>query len=548
VPTFFNDINSTAIFFSVIVLYAEIHYRLPGIFSRYFKKEPEIIADVPFRIECSQKLPVLILVKDAEKYPIVLDKVVLQIFTSNSKMVELEFFEKTIINSKWWHKVIFADLPKGFENQLRINVQIFYSINNKAKVVNNDNYRQTRGGPFNVFVDRQNLPKTKNWYFGDLHVHTNKTDDQVEFGAPIQATAQMAKCLGLCFFATTDHSYDLDDAEDNYFVNDPDLPKWKKLQDQVKEINLKDPDITIIPGEELSAGNRKNQNVHFLILNNKEFLHGAGDSAENWFRNKPDLSISKAVEQLENNAVAFAAHPEFDLPISQKILLNRGKWLAADYNTKGLTGLQIWNGDKDAAYYKALKKWVQLLLSGRRLYIVAGNDAHGNFGRYRQLQTPFVSMCENDKQLFGKTRTALFINGDVTVEKIISSLKHGKIIVTEGPFANLLMRSENETYGIGDCYSKGQGLLRIECKSSFYFGELFEILLLVGDINSQKETQRYVYSVPLGLYDITIEKKIYDLPTRGYLRLAVQSKKANENFLCLTNPVFINQSKTSESF
>ncbi|MCB0292329.1 MAG: hypothetical protein KDH97_18890, partial [Calditrichaeota bacterium] len=29
--------------------YAEIHYRLPGIPSRLFKKEPEIIFDLPFR-------------------------------------------------------------------------------------------------------------------------------------------------------------------------------------------------------------------------------------------------------------------------------------------------------------------------------------------------------------------------------------------------------------------------------------------------------------------------------------------------------------------
>ena len=47
------------------VLYAEMHYRWWPLPSRYFRKEPEILADAPRRVEPGQPLPLLLLVKDA---------------------------------------------------------------------------------------------------------------------------------------------------------------------------------------------------------------------------------------------------------------------------------------------------------------------------------------------------------------------------------------------------------------------------------------------------------------------------------------------------
>ena len=54
-------------------------------------------------------------------------------------------------------------------------------------------------------------------------------------------------------------------------VNDPALPKWKKMWETITSLNKKNDDVVILPGEELSAGNAKNQNVHYLIFNNKKF-------------------------------------------------------------------------------------------------------------------------------------------------------------------------------------------------------------------------------------------------------------------------------------
>ncbi|MCK4296427.1 MAG: hypothetical protein KAX28_07220, partial [Candidatus Marinimicrobia bacterium] len=51
-----------------IFLYAEIHYHLPFFVGRLYKKQPEIIFDLPYRIQ-SDFLPVMLLMKDSDRYP-----------------------------------------------------------------------------------------------------------------------------------------------------------------------------------------------------------------------------------------------------------------------------------------------------------------------------------------------------------------------------------------------------------------------------------------------------------------------------------------------
>ncbi len=59
-------------FLPPVFLYAEVHFRLFGLWSRYFMKEPEIVADLPFRLRAGEELPLLLMVKDAHRFPIVL--------------------------------------------------------------------------------------------------------------------------------------------------------------------------------------------------------------------------------------------------------------------------------------------------------------------------------------------------------------------------------------------------------------------------------------------------------------------------------------------
>ena len=55
-----------------LFLYTEIHHRFKFLGSKYFKKEPEIVVDIPHRIEPTQDIPILLLIKDSHEFPIIL--------------------------------------------------------------------------------------------------------------------------------------------------------------------------------------------------------------------------------------------------------------------------------------------------------------------------------------------------------------------------------------------------------------------------------------------------------------------------------------------
>ncbi|WP_375182200.1 hypothetical protein, partial [Chryseobacterium sp.] len=70
---------------------------------------------------------------------------------------------------------------------------------------------------------------------------------------------------------------------------DPTLEKWKKSRDEIHKLNIEKPDTTfIIPSEELTLHNLDGRNVHALILNNRSFLPGSGDSTERPFDFRSD--------------------------------------------------------------------------------------------------------------------------------------------------------------------------------------------------------------------------------------------------------------------
>ena len=67
-------------------LYAELHYRFKWLGSLYYKKEPEILADVPYRIEPDNKIPILLFIKDAHIFPIKLTHVSIHIYQSDKQI------------------------------------------------------------------------------------------------------------------------------------------------------------------------------------------------------------------------------------------------------------------------------------------------------------------------------------------------------------------------------------------------------------------------------------------------------------------------------
>ena len=53
-----------------ILGYAETHYRFTGLPSLIYRRQPEIIFDLPRRLQPGADLPVVLLIKDADRFPV----------------------------------------------------------------------------------------------------------------------------------------------------------------------------------------------------------------------------------------------------------------------------------------------------------------------------------------------------------------------------------------------------------------------------------------------------------------------------------------------
>ena len=536
-----NDL--TPELFLPFILYAETHYKFKGIYSRLFKNEPEIIADAPFRVEPDQAIPILLLVKDAPRFPIEILKILIEI-KQNSILISKESISLniTIYEDRFWHRIFHLERPTDVSGDVKIDVQIIIKTNGKTEKYHNDNYRISSHQPLKIYLAKEPLPRFDNWYFGDFHYHSNYTEDQVEFGAPLKATVEMARAIGLNFFAVTDHSYDLDDREDCWVENDHGIPKWHRLWQEVAKLNQQYSDFVILPGEEVSAGNHQNRNVHLLILNDRNFYPGQGDSAEKWFRTKPDLSIEQILNQVSKKALAIAGHPEIATPFLQWLLIRRGRWHWQDFQHNRLDGFQIWNGEYDHSFYHGSSSWSKLLSEGKKLTLVAGNDAHGNFNRFRQIGFPFFTFRENYSQIFGNMRTGVKVNKNLTKNNLIQAVKNSSVVVSNGPIIDLCVKNEQGRTALIGEESQGQQLcLTIMAKSTEEFGKLEFIHLFQGDLKTKKENIDIVYKNFTNPYTFHKEQKLTNLNKSGYVRAEVMARKADgEVTRCLTNPIWIN--------
>ena len=204
------------------LLYAETHYSFKGIYSSLKKKEPEAIADIPHRIEPGYKIPILLLLKDCHLFPAKINKVIVEIKKDGQTELNKTFQINTeIIKTKYHSIIIDIEKPTHLFGKVQIDVAFELVIGEKIITYKNDNYRISSHAPFDVYLADQSLPQTPNWPFGDIHCHSSYTEDQAEFGAPLEPSLKLSTAMGLRYFAVNDHSYDLDDCESTYLKNDP---------------------------------------------------------------------------------------------------------------------------------------------------------------------------------------------------------------------------------------------------------------------------------------------------------------------------------------
>ncbi len=521
--------------FPFVLLYPEIHYVFRCFpFSRYFIKQPEILFDVPSRIDPGQKLPALLLIKDADRFPVILESVRLRIGEEN--FLELDVTLKQNIAARLWYRVFSLDVPESLRGQtVLVHTELHLICRKKKLTIRQDNLPGMKRKPFRVHLARERLPLPDSWIAGDMHIHSDYTSDQVEFGAPIPATVELAKVMGLSFAAITDHSYDLDDEEMNFLKNDPGLPKWKKFQEEVGNLNAAEEPFILIPGEEVTCRNSKERNVHCLVLNEPRYIPGSGDGAEKWLNTRSEHSVRELPDIVSDDALVIAAHPMAPVPFLQHLLINRGNWSARDCETLFLHGLQILNGNRDAAFYKGLKEWVKLLLNGKRVFIFGGNDAHGNFSRFRQVRMPMISLIEKEGfQIFGEAKTVLRVSdGRITLQAVLDSIRQGRAIITDGPFISLTLTNEKKDQAeLGGTISGHNFSVHIETASTAEFGALSDVRIIYGKINNE---EKIIGGFHPGQYQFRREIKL-SAEAPGYIRAELETADGHFGY---TNPVWI---------
>jgi hypothetical protein len=183
--------------------------------------------------------------------------------------------------------------------------------------------------------------------------------------------------------------------------------------------------------------NSQGKIVHLGAVGTDTFIPGNKDGARKREITHA-LPLHTAIAMVkQNEGVSYAAHPGAYMKLLHRVLLNRGNWSCNDIVTD-MTAYQIVNGDFSTSYFRARALWIKLLLSGKKIPIIAGNDAHGDFNRYRAIKKPFLSIYENPNRYFGNAKTAIYTPHPNAHKRdgrsIISAIKEGKTFVTDGPF------------------------------------------------------------------------------------------------------------------
>ncbi|MFA6438705.1 MAG: hypothetical protein WCX28_05310, partial [Bacteriovoracaceae bacterium] len=502
--------------------------------------------DAPHRLDPDQPFPILILIKDADLYPV--DMVSIRVTLYHDARKEYthtyEFAQPLKIRSHFWHKIVdlhFTGTLSSLFGMMYVDVEISTVQNGKITIMRNNNHRFTSKAPLKFYRSKTHLPSINGWKYGDTHTHSTYTEDQVEFGSPIEAAPRLCRAMGMSFFGVMDHSYDLDDRVDNYLLNDPALPKWDAMHGEIDRVNTKEKDFAVLRGEEVTCRNADGKNVHFLLFGTRRFFHGSGDSAEKWLQTKSEYTIQDVLQQKDRSVVAFASHPTEEVPVIQKLLLNRDEWTIQDMAEKELHGIQILNGVRSDAFYRGMDIWKWMLNRGMKKFILAGNDAHGNFNRFIQISIPMLSFREKESQLFGKMKTAVLTH-TLSEEAIIESLGKGNTVITNGPLLTIGVETDAPDVGIiGETVGGKKFVVKLHGETTDEFGQLKCITVYMGSIGKGERVLFEIkqFSNPHSIHRIS---DWHHAEFFSYIRAEVSTHHPlgiDGDGFCYTNPIWI---------
>jgi hypothetical protein len=513
-----------------LALYAETHFRFFRWFPSFlFARQPEVVFDAPRRIGPGHDLPVILVVNDLERFPATLSDCAVAVSHPNAGIKRFVF--NNLDDYEKYHPlqsnirafvlpIPRADLPEG---RIFINARVTVSCaGGRHYTVLNDNLRTSTKGAFTCSIVNDQLPGSEFCRYGDIHLHSNYSQSHVEFGPPLPAIDAVAHASGLSFIAITDHSYDLACSTNDYLVTDPGQTKWRLFQEEIAQCG--NCATLILPGEEISCLNGKMEVVHLCGIAIKRFLPGSLDGARKGRKKQQQLSLKDAVRLIhDQGGIAFAAHPGAQPGFLSRILLRRGTWSKSDLAASGIDAMQVLNSGFSKSWQNGKNMWIDRLQNGIKMPLLAGNDAHGDFNRYRATKIPFLAISDLHDRYMGCGKTGIYGN-HATIEKITRAIADGETFVTTGPFAGISSSPSPFNSVVSHRPIPGDTTtLFVNAKSSKEFGPVHAIDCFAGVRGNPVENNILSIKVPGDSFAICEKIDIAGLPFKPmYIRAEVR--------------------------
>jgi hypothetical protein len=461
--------------------YAETHYKFRLPWSPLFRRLPEMIVDAPWCAVPGQDPPLFLAVHDAHRFPVTLREVRVVVRAGGEMHLERRNLDLRLDQPFHWLDLPWPGPVVPGQNLVDVLFEVEDSKGHRHKFLN---HSLPRLAPTSLDVLRLEsaFPFPAGWTSGDLHCHTTWSEDPVEWGGDPATMNRAAKCMGMGFWAATDHSYDFAWKQPDYMVPTDPVAKFARFRASLPQ-DLPDEPV-VLPAEEVSCGNRDGRNVHLIVIDHPEYLPGQGDGGRRWLDNRPDLSISQVLDRIrQSGAPAIAAHPRPGIGLAERVIFRRGDYDLSDLRD-GLSGLQFWNGGNGNDFRNGKALWVADLLRGNRRQPIAGNDAHGDLNRATQVDLPLVSLRQTKSHRFGKARTWLHLDTQPNRANLRTALGgSAPTTLSDGPWLGLRIPGARDPQR-----RSPDGNIRLEARSLSEFGNLDKIRLFAHKRGDSSET------------------------------------------------------------
>ena len=523
----------------------------------------DVVADVPWRIEPNKNIPLLLMVKDADynNYLVYEIRIYDDKFPYGSESSDEDVLVETIdlsgsgdcwgktylnIDSDWYYTDEAGSIPELNPDDFtkdadgRIHIHVKFDAATACDMLSSDAVFY-----IDLLSSDYYLPSLTNWYPGDVHYHTNYTENTVEFGFPTQPTVEAGKAIGLDWTTITDHSFDLD----SHMPSLDETWKWDQTGNDCKDVSdggYSDSEFRLIRGEEVSCTSSNGKFIHFLAYGITDVIKGeganglwfAGDEdntdtdGDGWDDHPTTHSLAEVIALVnDQGGFSYAAHPESHT--AHEDITERGIWTPEDYALEGYTGLQVWNTiNYNSARDSGIEVWRDLLLGGRKIFVSGGSDAHGDFSYTTTVLGDFTNA-------YGKVRTYVHAES-FSEDGILDALENGHSIMSNGPLVTFMIINEHDdTAIIGDEIVGNDLSFNIRYESTPEFGNVDHIYVYRGIIGDTEEEEIY-HITPNDLSGVELFSDLAEeIPSSSYIRIEASSSVDGKMYRCYTNPIWI---------